>query len=230
MKLDSEQIRKLKLFSYNPNFLDSSKEIICDYIYASRECSLIYLTPIELDMLLTYSSKSISKRRVDKIIDMQDEEKIINDFDDFMFFGKLLKDAYKFSDGIMIKNHIYKQKKLYTFYHRYQEVLDLDAIDDMSYLKEELSHKKVLYISFNENYKPLPFANVIELKIDHQELNEYKSWLEWLDVIKMRIMIQEFDVAIINLGIYSNILNYFIAQTLHKIAITKGDEESAFTR
>lgn len=227
MKLNSEQIRKLNLFSYNPAFVDISKDILCDFIYASRACSIIYFSPLEIELLLAYSSKNISKKKVEKLInDTEESDRILNDFDSFLFFGKLLKDAYKFSDALFLENHTFRQKKLYTLYHRYQEVLSLDVFKDLSFFKSVLAHKKILYIHFNNINDVLPFEDVLDMPIDRQEIKEYKSWFEWVDVIKMRIMIQNFDVAFISLGIYSNLLNYFIAQTLHKIAITKGVEES----
>ncbi len=224
MKLDSEQIRKLNLFSYNPYFLKLSQEILCDYIYASLACSFISLTNFELDILLNYSSNRISKRKVGKLIFEEKGNKTNIEFDDFLNLGRLLNEMYKFSDGIFIKNQIYKQKKIYTLYHRYQEVLDFNVFRDLTFLNNVISNKKIIYVYFDDiKVTKLPFKNVNEIIINKDELKSYNSWLEWFDVIKMRIMIQNFDIAFISLGIYSNLLNYFIAQTLHKIAITKGE-------
>lgn len=226
MKLNSEQIRKLHLFSYNVSFLNISVAILSDYIYSLRACSFIYFSPLEVEILLTYSSKNVSKKKIGKLIDDFSALKIaISDFDDFIFFAKLIKDAYKFSDGIFLKNNILKQKKLYLMYHRYQEVLDFDVNNNLYLLNNIIEDKMVLDIHFKgEKKENLPFKNVVEMEVDKSEINDYKSWFEWFDVIKIRTMIQTFDIAFISLGIYSNLLNCFIAKTLNKIAITRGED------
>ncbi len=229
MKLDNEQIRKLNLFSYDPYFYTKSKEIIFDFIYSSRACSIIYLSSMELEILLSYSSNNISKKKISKlIVDLSNKYNFVLDFDSFLFFSKLIKDAYKFSDGIILnKNHLFKQKKIYLLHRRYQEILSYDLFYNYHDLIPIMENKKAIYIYFkNEKHSILPFENTIYCEIDSNEISKHSSIFEWFDILKMRIMIQEFDVAFVNLGIFSNLLNYFISQTLHKIAISEGVEDN----
>lgn len=229
MKLDSEQIRKLNLFSYDPYFHAKSKEIVFDFIYSSRACSIVFLSSIELDILLSYSSNNISKKKISKlIVDISTNYGFVLDFDSFLFFAKMLKDAYKFSDGIILnKAHLFKQKKLYLLHRRYQEVLSYDLITNYYDLSPILQNKKIIYIYFNNrSHSKLQFDNTIYCEIDADEISKHSSIFEWFDILKMRIMIQDFDVAFINLGIFSNLLNYFISQTLNKIAISEGVEDN----
>ncbi len=225
MKITKEQARKLNSFSYDPLFMDKSKEILKDFLYSSLACSLIQLSTYEVDVLLTYYANSISKRKATKLIEDSNNENFIMDFDSYLFYAKNLKDVYKFSDGIFLDDKKIKQKKLYLLLHRYQEVLDVDILNDLYFLKSVIGNKKVLYIYYkNEKHDILPFKNLITLEIDKNEAKEYASNQEWFDIIKMRVMILNFDIAFINIGLFSNLLNYFIAQSLNKIAITKRKE------
>ena len=225
MKLSIDQQRKLNSFIYDPLFLNNCKDILLDYIYSSLACSFISLKPLELEILYYYSSNIISKKKANfLILEFVKETDIVFDFDSFLFFSKMIKDAYKFCDGIFIKNNsIYRQKKLYLKYKRFPEILSIEVTKDLSFLKPVLLNKKIINIYFKDRKPELSLDNVIDFEIEKEEIKKYNSFFEWFDVLKLKIMVQNFDVAFISLGMYSNILNHFISQNLNKIAITKGE-------
>lgn len=225
MNFNGEQQRKLTAFLYDPLFLEKSKAFLCDYVYTSLACSFIKLTNLELDILYAYTAKKISKKKIyNLMLILNSETNFTFEFDSMFLFAKLIKDAYKYSDGIILnEDHQLKQKKLYLNFKTFPELLEPNTLEHLLFLSPYLENRKVLYISFKRKAKSvLPFKNVLLFELDEEEMKDYVTFFEWFDTMKLRLIILDFDVAIIEVGIYSNIFNNFISQNLYKVALTRG--------
>ncbi len=200
-----------------------TKEIIEDYLFAGRDCSFIYPTELEEDILLLYSSRSVSKKKALKLKTQLPFQ--LADIDSFFFFAKLLKDSYRFADGIFSDgSRPVTQKKLFTRMESKKEILSSLILKDSDFFHRVIGDKKVLYITaFGEDPMFTSFPNIEVFPVPFETSLPFDTWLEWFDFLKMKVMTIDFDIAFISLDILSDPLNQFIAQTLHKIAFTKGD-------
>lgn len=209
------------LTTSSPNFLDESIEILKDYIYSNRACYFITLSPLDEEVLLFYTnSKQFDKSRELSIIPPELFEDV------FSFVSKRILVAYHNADGVFVdaenEQSLNHHREIYEKTKKESEIVSIHALDDLSNYEYVLLGRKVLWLSSNDDV-PSTLNNVQHIKVDVKSIISSKNWIEEYDKIKMSVMISDFDVAFVKLGVLSTPLCHFISQTLSKIAIGKGD-------
>lgn len=201
------------------SIFEESVSILEDYIYSNRACYFIDLTSLEEEILLFYSKNT--SLNLDSIDFSQSN---IFDADIFVFLSKLLQVAYHYADGLIVdiddETSVNNHKTLIEITKSDAKLIDRSALNDLKRFEYVLLGKKILWITSNED--KLNLNNVSTINVDLENILSSKNWVEEFDALKMKVMIQEFDVAFVNVGILSTPLCYFISQNLHKIAIVKG--------
>lgn len=210
---------KYDIISNKDAFYKESVSILEDYIYSNRACYFIDLTSLEEEILLFYiKNHSLNSS------DIEGTSINIFDADIFSFVSKRIKAAYHYADGLIVDTSdeasVNNHKMIYEINNCEAELIDKDVLKDLDKFKYVLLGKKVLWItSTNEK---LSLDNVSTIKVDLENVLTSENWVEEYDSIKMKVMVHDFDVAFVNIGILSSPLCYFISQNLHKIAIAKG--------
>lgn len=212
---------KFDLMTSSSNFLDESIEILKDYIYSNRACYFISLSPLDEEVLLFYlNSKQFDRKRELSIIPPELFEDV------FSFVSKRILVAYHNADGVFVdvdnKASLTHHKDIYEKTKKDSEVVSIHALDDLSNYDYVLLGRKILWISSLDDV-PSELNNVKHIKVDVNAIISSKNWIEEYDKIKMEVMISDFDVAFVRIGVLSTPLCHFISQTLSKIAIGKGD-------
>ena len=215
-------VEKFDLFNENNAFLEESKSILEDYIYSNRACYFIMLSPIEEDALLFYTGATLSRKelsdlaeRITQIYDTYFDE------DSMLFLSKMIKESYSFADGLFLNYEDYvslkKQKKIYIRMDKGQELVNIEASKNLYDFDYVLLGRKILFVTCEDNN--IEYKNVDRIYVDIKEIKNYNSWLEFFDHIKMMVMVKDFDVALINFGIFTMPLCYFVSQNIHHIAL-----------
>ena len=217
-----EFLEKFDLFNQSSDFLDESKSILEDFIYSNRACYFIMLSDFEEEAILFYSGQNLSRKTLQALSEVVSKEYGTYFSDDsFLFLSKMLKESYVFSDGIFLNYDEYvslkREKKIYIRLDKGQEILNCNALNNLKDYEYVLLGKKILYVTSDDN--KLEIDNVTYINCDLNEISNFNSWLEWFDVVKMKIMVSDFDVIFVNLGVFTIPICYFVSQNLHKIAI-----------
>lgn len=198
-------------------FKEESISILQDYIYSSRACYFIKLSSLEEEILLFYLNNSS--------VEYDFSSKYFFDKDIFVFLSRLIGVAYHYADGLIIDTSnptsVNNNRIIYEKSDSDAELIDVSALDDLSKYNYVLLGKKVIYVTSSKKDIGIKNVNVIFVNVD--DILSSNNWVEEYDLLKMKIMVYDFDVAFINIGILSTHLCYFISQDLHKIAIYKGD-------
>ncbi len=224
--INSDLKRKIKMLDCDNKAFKDSKDILKDYVFSMRACSFLELNDIERKILLLYTSDNFSKKEV---IGFLNHIPFINsnssDIDELFFYAKLLKDSYINCDGLMVSKRNQQQiKKLYKYFNNKPEILMSSIMQNFSFLRNILIGKKVLIISDGKEYiKGINKKSFSYISVNYEDVNQFSSWVEWIDYLKMRIMTQDFDIAFVHVPFLSNIICNFINVTLMKVAIVKGD-------
>lgn len=213
---------KYDLINNSDGFLEESIEILNDYIYSNRACYFIELSSLDEELLLFH----IKNRK----IDIEKEINYINSFkiDENMisFISRRILVAYHYADGIIIdpanEKSIMNHKEIYEQTKKESELISVRALDDLSKYEYVLLGRKVLWISTKDDV-PSELENVELLKVDVNAVLSSENWLEEYDFLKLKVMVCNFDVAFVKIGLLSTPLCNFISQILHKIAISKGE-------
>ncbi len=224
--MNANDLKKQAIFTLGDDQLEISKEILSDYLFAGRACSFINPTELEEDIILLYTSKSVSTKKATKLIAQLPFP--LEDIDAFFFFAKRLKDAYRYADGIFTDaSRPVKQKKLFNRLDNSKEVLFNTVLQDLDFLNGAMNYRKVLYITLESTKNDFNGLNNLEiLEVPFATSLEYETWFEWFDLLKMKVMTLDFDVAFVSLGIVSDALCQFISASLHKMAFSKGVKKS----
>ena len=217
------ELKRASILTLGEEDLSWSKDVLSDFFFAGRECSFIFPTELEEDILLLYTSSSISTKKVQKLISRLPFP--LKDIDEFFFLAKRLKDAYKKADVLICDaKRSTKQKKILYRLDPSKEVVFARVFSDFTFLNEVIDEKRILHITNEKHSHDLEALFNLELfLVPFTSALEYQTWFEWFDLLKMKIMTLDFDIAFVSLGILSDPLCEFISSTLHKIAISKGE-------
>lgn len=219
------ELKRLSIITDGEDDLSWSKDVLSDFFFAGRECSFVFPTKVEEEIILLYTSKSIDTKKAIKL--MEKLSFALKDLDEFFFLAKKLKNAYRLSD-VLICNTKRKdiQKKIFLRLDTSKEVVYCDVFKDFAFLNEIINGRKVLYVTREENSHDLDNINNLDIfLVPFSSALEYQTWFEWFDLLKMKIMTMDFDIAFVSLGILSDPLCQFISTTLHKLAISKGGQD-----